>query len=209
MEDKKNGYIYIYKCMVGPKSDVCKVGKTDNYKERLRDHVRRPYHGFVPYCEFTTGKAIATVYKIKNIKNADKLINEIIGDKQFGDYEIYNLDYDMLIKKIYNGLKNKNELLEVIRDGYSLYDFIIEEEKVTNDTIKKNFEKIKVDIISKYDVLPEELLLMLRDKDDFINNCKSHYNTGNYIDFPNNMILDLNYNKPTRQEILDKLKKFV
>ena len=63
-------------------------------------------------------------------------------------------------------------------------------------------------IIDKYsEELPEELLLMLRDKDDYIENCNSHYVRGNYIDCPNNMVLDLNYNKEKRLEYYNALDK--
>lgn len=205
------GYIYVYKCMVGSGSDVCKIGITKNYQERLKDHVRRPYHGFVPYAEFTTGKAIATVFKISNFSFADKYIKELFSNYQFGNYEIYNVDYDETIKKLYFGLKDRNAFVELIEDGYSLYDFAVDESRQESDTTtKKDFELIKEQIIDRYnDNLPEELLLMLRDKNDFKENCKSHYNTGNYICFSTNMILDLNYNKEKRIEILKKLKKYV
>lgn len=212
MKNENEGYIYVYKCMVGSGSDVCKIGKSKDYLERLRDHVRRPYHGFVPYAEFTTGKAIATVYKINNIKMADQYIKEMFGDKQFGNYEIYNLDYDETIKTLYIGLKERNALLELIKDGYSIYDFANNEHKQENVdlTTKKNYETIINMIIDKNNGnIPNELLIMLRDKNDFVENCKSHYNTRNYIDFKNGMILDLNYNKEKRTEILNKLKEMI
>ena len=43
------GYIYIYKCVVGLGSDVCKIGITKDYDKRLKQHVRTPYYGFIPY----------------------------------------------------------------------------------------------------------------------------------------------------------------
>lgn len=52
-------------------------------------------------------------------------------------------------------------------------------------------------------------MTMLKDKDDFIENCHSHYSTGNYIDFPSNLVLDLNYNKEKRIEILNKLRELL
>lgn len=50
---------------------------------------------------------------------------------------------------------------------------------------------------------------MLKDKDEFIENCHSHYATGNFIEFPYNLVLDLNYNKQKRIEILDKLNRLL
>jgi len=190
---------------------VCKIGKTDNYVERLNDHVRRTYRGFVPYVEFTTGKAIATIFKIRNFDMADTYIKEMFDGYQIRGIEIYNLDYDEIIKQLYTELKRKNVLIELIKDGYSLYDFVEKMETETSDTTtKKNFEEIKNQIILKYqNNFPEELQTMLRDKKDFIENCNSHYKTGNYIDFGNEMILDLNYNKSTRLEILNKLRELV
>lgn len=197
--------------MVGSGSDVCKIGITKNYQERLQDHVRRPYHGFVRYVEFTTGKAIATIFKINNFSLADKCIKELFGSNQFENYEIYNVDYDETIKKLYFGLKDKNVFIELIEDGYSIYDFVVSNSKYELDTTtKKNFELIKKQIIDKYgDNLPEKLLFMLRDINDFKENCKSHYNTGNYICFNSNLVLNLNYNKEKRIEILKKLKKII
>lgn len=133
MKEVNVGYIYIYKCVVGSGSDVCKIGITKDFHKRLQQHVRTPYYGFMPYIEFTTGNPIATVFK---------------------------------------------GIMRQIIDKYS-------------------------------EELPEELLLMLRDKDDYIENCNSHYVRGNYIDCPNNMVLDLNYNKEKRLEILNKLKKII
>ena len=46
---------------------------------------------------------------------------------------------------------------------------------------------------------------MLRDKADYEENCKSHYNTGNYIVISDKYILDLNYNKAKRTELKEKL----
>ena len=72
------------------------------------------------------------------------------------------------------------------------------------------FKDIVKQLLLKYnDELPEEVLVMLRDKEDYIDNCNSHYIRGNYVEFTNNLILDLNYNKATRLEILNKLKKFI
>ena len=212
MNEKLNeGYIYIYKCVVGSGSDVCKIGITKDYHKRLQQHVRTPYYGFMPYIEFTTGNPIATVFKISNYDSADTIINNIFHENQFGTFEIYSIDYDEAIRKIYNELKNNNQLIELIKDNYSLYSFLdnnVEESNV--NTNKKEFETVRDKLLEKYkNSIPDTLMTMLKDKDDFIENCHSHYSTGNYIDFPSNLILDLNYNKEKRIEILNKLKQLL
>ena len=212
MNEKLNeGYIYIYKCVVGSGSDVCKIGITKDYHKRLQQHVRTPYYGFMPYIEFTTGNPIATVFKISNYDSVDTIINKIFHENQFGTFEIYSIDYDEAIRKIYNELKNNNQLIELIKDNYSLYSFLdnnVEESNV--NTNKKEFETVRDKLLEKYNnSIPDTLMTMLKDKDDFIENCHSHYSTGNYIDFPSNLILDLNYNKEKRIEILNKLKQLL
>lgn len=205
------GYIYIYKCVVGSGSDVCKIGITKDYHRRLKQHVRTPYYGFIPYIEFTTGNPIATVFKIRDYNFSDELINRIFRDFQFGNFEIYTIDYDEAIKRLYEELKSANRLVELIKDNYSAYGFLDKENSDENvKTDRDSFKEIRDKIVSKYnDSLPEDLLIMLRNKDEFKKNCNSHYSRGNYVDFPNNMILDLNYNKEKRVEMLNKLRKFV
>ena len=202
------GYIYIYKCVVGSGSDVCKIGITKDYHKRLQQHVRTPYYGFIPYIEFTTGNPIATIFKVNDYSSADAIINKVFHDNQFGNFEIYSIDYDDAIKKLYEELKNTNRLIELIKDNYSLYGFLNKNEGVYNvKTNKKEFENIREQLLVKYSgSLPEELMSMLKDKNTFIENCHSHYLTGNYIDFPSNLVLDLNYNRERRIEILNKFK---
>ena len=205
------GYIYIYKCVVGSGSDVCKIGITKNYHKRLQQHVRTPYYGFMPYIEFTTGNPIATIFKINDYNSADTIINKIFHNNQFGNFEIYSIDYDDAIKKLYEELKRTDRLIELIKDNYSLYSFLDSvEEKSNVKTNKKEFEKIREQLLTKYNgSLPEELMSMLKDKNTFIENCHSHYLTGNYIDFPTDLVLDLNYSKEKRIEILNKLKSLL
>ena len=64
MGEKNFGYIYIYKCVVGSGSDICKIGITKNFHDRLKQHIRTPYYGFMPYVEFTTGNPIFTAFKV-------------------------------------------------------------------------------------------------------------------------------------------------
>ncbi len=205
------GYIYIYKCVVGSGSDVCKIGITKDYHKRLQQHVRTPYYGFIPYIEFTTGNPIATIFKVNDYNSADAIINKVFHDNQFGNFEIYSIDYDDAIKRLYEELKRTDRLIELIKDNYSLYSFLDSAEEKSNvKTNKKEFEKIKEQLLTKYNgSLAEELMSMLKDKNSFIENCHSHYLTGNYIDFPFNLVLDLNYNRERRIEILEKMKELL
>lgn len=212
MDKKSNeGYIYIYKCVVGSGSDVCKIGITKDYNKRLKQHVRTPYYGFMPYIEFTTGNPIATIFKINDYANADRIIDSVFKNNQFGNFEIYSVDYDEAIQMLYYELDNKNLLVDFVKDNYSLYSFLDDRSETKNiNTNKQDFNKIKEEILIKYNnSIPEELMNMLKDKDEFIENCHSHYATGNYIEFPFNLVLDLNYNKQKRIDILNKLKKFI
>ena len=210
MDDKMNqGYIYIYKCVVGSGSDICKIGITQNFHDRLKQHVRTPYYGFMPYIEFTTGNPIATVFKVNDCNKSDKIIKNEFSKYQFSNIEIYNVDYDKAIEEIYNILKKERQLIELIKENYSEYNFLDNKNKI-DKTTKKEFLDVKERIVSKYgNNFPEELVIMLREKNDFKENCKSHFNTGNFIKFNNDMILDLNYNKSIRVEILNKLKRFL
>lgn len=214
MEEKNFGYIYIYKCVVGSGSDICKIGITKNFHDRLKQHVRTPYYGFMPYVEFTTGNPIFIAFKVRDYDLADNLIEELLNTKKIGNYEIYNIDYEEAIKIIYKTLVKKDRLIELIKEDYTDYDYLKESEfkaeKEMIDTRISVFKDIVKQLLLKYnDELPEEVLVMLRDKEDYISNCNSHYIRGNYVDFTNNLILDLNYNKATRLEILNKLKKFI
>lgn len=160
----------------------------------------------MPYVEFTTGNPIFTAFKVSNYDSADDLIEEILKNKKVGNYEIYNIDYEEAIKVLYNTLKGKNMLIELIKEDYTDYDLLeenlIKTQSESIDTRIKSFKEIVNQLLLKYDKeLPEEILVLLRDKDDYIRE--------NYVEFPNNMILDLNYNKSTRLEILSKLKRFI
>ena len=122
------------------------------------------------------------------------------------------MDYDSAIKELYDFLNANNLLVSFVEDGISAYDFLKVEDngdtlKINVDTSKSAFEDIKEQLLSKYgNELPDELLLLLRNQDEFIEICPSHYKSGNYIDFPNNLVLDIHYNKMKRVDILSKLR---
>lgn len=213
LENLNEGYIYIYKCIVGSGSDIVKIGKTKHFHDgfdRLKQHGRTLYYGFVPYTDFKTGFPIATGFRVKDCNLADTLVKKNFSDRQFSNIEIYNVDYDLAIKELYEVLNSNGQLIELIQDGISVYDFLGAAEdvvEVKEDTSKATFEAVKNEILAMYgNELPEKLMILLKDKEEFMNNCRSHYASGNYIDFPNDLVLDIHYNKSNRIDILNKLR---
>lgn len=164
MEEKNFGYIYIYKCVVGSGSDICKIGITKNFHDRLKQHVRTPYYGFMPYVEFTTGNPIFTAFKVRDYDLADNLIEELLNTKKIGNYEIYNIDYEEAIKIIYKTLVKKDRLIELIKEDYTDYDYLKESEfkaeKEMIDTRISVFKDIVKQLLLKYnDELQKKCLL--------------------------------------------------
>ena len=214
LDNSNEGYIYIYKCIVGSGSDVVKIGKTKHFHDgfdRLKQHGRTLYYGFVPYTDFTTGFPIATGFRVKDTNIDDAIVKNNFSGRQFSNIEIYNVDYDLAIKELYEVLNSNGQLIELIQDGISAYDFLsTAPEAVTEvkeDTSKAVFESVKNDLLAKYgDELPEKLMILLKNRNDFEENCRSHYASGNYIEFPNNLVLDIHYNKMKRVDILSKLR---
>lgn len=210
----KEGYIYIYKCIVGAHSDICKIGRTKHFEDncdRLKQHVRTTYYGFTAYTEFTTGKPIATLFKVKNLNKADHLIKKYFKEYQVSSIEIYNIDYDDAIEKIYYYLKENEQLIELIKEDFSAYEFLNRNsENDTINTTKSAFEKVKQELLLKYpDEIPYQLLVLLRDIKEFQQNCPSHFRNNHFIEFPNGLVLDINFNKAKRVEILNKLKQLL
>ena len=76
----------------------------------------------MPYFEFTTGNPIFTAFKVNNYNLSDSLIEELLKNKKIGNYEIYNIDYEEAIKVLYIALKEKNRLIELIKEDYTDYD---------------------------------------------------------------------------------------
>ena len=208
MSKKQEGFIYIYKCVVGNVDDICKIGKTTHFRDkhcRIVQSVRTPYYGFMPYMSFD-GDPIVTAFRVKDVDAADTEVQNYFKKKQVSSLEIYVVDYMDAIRDLYNFLLKKKQLIEFIPDGISNYDSIRVNKPLSYDTTKFSFEHIKQELLSKYsNGLPEQLLSLLRDEQEFSENCSSHFKSGNYVIFPNNLVLDIHCNKPGRTIILNKL----
>ena len=208
MSKEQEGFIYIYKCVVGNVDDICKIGKTTHFRDkhcRIVQSVRTPYYGFMPYMSFD-GDPIVTAFRVKDVNTTDTEVQNYFKKKQVSSLEIYVVDYMDAIRDLYNFLLKKKRLIELIPDGISNYDSIRINEPLSHDTTKSNFEHIKQELLFKYsNGLPEQLLSILRDKQEFSENCSSHFQSGNYVVFPNNLVLDIHCNKPGRTIILNKL----
>lgn len=228
------GYIYIYKCIVGKNDDICKIGKTGNYKndrDRLVQHLRTPYYGFTPYTRFDTHEVIATIFKVNNVDKADndvknyfekerKIFNKKSGlDEifkiQLSGLEIYNIDYEDGYKELYKLLKEKNYFIGIYRDGYSSYrelkltkNVILDGYKDYEGTTKKqDFEAQVKRLKKKYKGnYPDELKLMLRDKKEFEESSPSHFK--DCIDFGYGLVLDIHVCHAEKVNKLERLKDF-
>lgn len=215
----KEGFIYIYRCIVGSNKDICKIGVTKHLGDewdRLKQHLRTTYYGFTPYTDFVSGKVIATGFKVTDMRKADNKVRSYFSKQQISSIEIYNIDYAEAIEKLYNLLKDESLLLGIIRDGYSTYEYLKIPYNLILDnfkdyeggTTRKDFMPIVNRLIEKYKGnYPDELLSMLREEDEFKEVCSSHYNEGkgNFIRFGDNLILDIHYCKSKKKEIMEKL----
>lgn len=215
MGKSPEGYIYVYKCVVGTANNICKIGKTRHFKDtqcRIEQSIRTPYYGFFPYMTFE-GEPIVTGFKVKDVNAADTKVREYFKKegKQIGSLEIYDIDYHVAIQKLYELLQEMNLFLELLEDGVIDYGFlVVKEEAVTIDTTKKVFIALRDKILSKYKSnLPKELLEYLRDIKEFQENCSSHYKTGNYVEFKDGLVLDIGISKPKRASLLNKLEKLL
>lgn len=207
----KIGYIYIYKCVVGNVDNICKIGKTTHFRDkhcRIVQSLRTPYAGLFPYLSFD-GTPIVTGFKVKDVGAADIEVQEYFKKQQISTLEIYVIDYIDGVKKLHDFLVRKKLLIELLEDGVTDYSFLQDDEKILVDTSKSSFKKIKQELLSKYDVLPTEVLKLLRTKADIQDNCPSHLMYGNYVEFPGDMILDLNFDKARRVKILTQLNGFI
>lgn len=190
MSKEQEGFIYIYKCVVGNADDICKIGKTTHFRDkhcRIVQSVRTPYYGFMPYMSFD-GDPIVTAFRVKDINATDTEVQNYFKKKQVSSLEIYVVDYMDAIRDLYNFLLKKKRLIELIPDGISNYDSLRVNKPLSYDTTKTNFEYIKQELLFKYsNGLPVQLLSLLRDEQEFSENCSSHFKSGNYVVFPDNL----------------------
>lgn len=201
------GYIYIYKCVVGNVDNICKIGKTTHFRDkhcRIVQSLRTPYAGLFPYLSFD-GTPIVTGFKVRDVDVADVEVQKYFKKQQVSTLEIYVTDYIEGVKKLHDFLVRKKLLIEVLEDGVTDYGFLQDDEKILVDTSKSTFEIIKQVLLSKYGDVPTEALKLLRTKADIQDNCPSHLKYGNYVEFPGDMILDLNFDKAKRFDILSQL----
>lgn len=212
-ETDKQGYIYIYPIIFGDLKDFCKIGKTTHFgdsMDRIRQHVRTPYHGFNCFLSFPSYKAIVTAIRVRDVDISDYLVKEHFKKYQIfkNKLEVYHINYNIAIQELYDLLNEKGQFIELVEDGVTDYSFLKLEEDIKIDTSKKVFEALRDKILLKYKnkkTLPDDLISVLRDKDEFKECCPSHRS---FIDFRDNLILDLSISKPSKVLLLDKLKEF-
>lgn len=201
----KVGYVYIYKVVVGNSHNFVKIGVSKDYVERMHQHVRTPYQGFICFLNFLTCEPVVTAFKVADMDLSDDLVQGYFKKYQLGDIEVYNINYNDAIKELYTLLKKHNQFIELVEDKITDYSFLKDDGKILVDTSKSAFEIIKQELLSKYDGIPNEVLKLLRTKVDIQYNCPSHLKYGNYVEFPNDMILDLHFDKAGRVDILTQL----
>ena len=210
--EHKPGYIYVYPCIQGNLKNLSKIGVTDDFKERMAQHVRTPYQGFTCFLNFSNRKPIATAFRVKYMDVADDLVkNYFSKDYQIAArIEVYNINYNVAIQELYNLLYDNNEYIDLIEDGVTDYSFLVLKDEVKVDTRKEIFESLRDKILSKYNGnLPDELMLLLRDKEEYKDHCSSHYKTGNFVEFRDGYILDICVSKPSRFLLLNKLQELL
>ena len=204
----KIGYIYIYKCVVGNVDNICKIGKTTHFRDkhcRIVQSLRTPYFGFMPYMKFD-GTPIVTGFKVRDVDVADVEVQKYFKKQQVSTLEIYVGNYCDFIKKLCYLLKKRKLFIELLEDGVTDYSFLTDQQNDACDTSKIVFEAVKEMILSKYDEFPSRVLTLLRDAKDFEEHCSSHYSSGNYIRFTNDLVLDIHLSKAKRFNILCQLR---
>lgn len=177
----------------------------------MAQHVRTPYQGFTCFLNFSNRKPIATAFRVNHMDVADDLVkNYFSKDYQIASIEVYNINYNVAIQELYNLLSDNNEYIELIEDGVTDYSFLVLKDEVKVDTRKEVFESLRDKLLSKYnDNLPDELMLLLRDKEEYEAHCSSHYKTGNFVEFRDGYILDICVSKPSRSLLLCKLQELL
>lgn len=216
-DKSKEGYIYIFKCIVGTKDDVCKIGKTKHFKDdkdRLAQHLRTTYYGFTPYTRFDTNEVIATGFRVSNINKADTVVKNAFKEDSFSDLEIYNIPYFDGIKRLYEVLNDKEKRLftGIYRDGYTTYKklginkkYILDDYKNYEEELGKDkFEPLLKRLWEKYKnkEFPQDLVGYICEEKDM----KSYVSErGNYVPFGKDLYFNINFRYATKAEILKKL----
>ena len=215
IDKSKEGYIYIYKCIVGKKDDVCKIGKTKHFRDdndRLAQHLRTTYYGFTPYTRFDTNEVIATGFRVNNINKADTAIKNAFKDKGLSDIEIYNVSYLNGIKTIYKVLNDNALFTGIYRDGYTTYKqlininkkYILDDYKNYEEELGKDkFEPLLKELWKKYKYnYPNYLAGYICKEKDLKSYVSERHN---YVPFGNGLFFNINYNYQTKSEIIKKL----
>lgn len=202
------GYVYVYKVIVGNSHDFVKIGVSNDYIGRMQQHVRTPYQGFLCFLNFLTCEPIVTAFEVTNMGLCDDLVQEHFKKYQLGDIEVYNINYNEAIKELYTLLNANNQFQGqgLIEDRITDYSFLSEQPSNKDCTDKSVFEAVRDMILAKYDELPSQALTHLRDAKDFETNCSSHYRSGNYIHFTTDLVLDLHSSKAKRFDLLCQLR---
>ena len=205
----EQGFIYVYPCIMGGCKTLSKIGVTNNLKARMTQHLRTPYQGFTCAVTIPDYKPIVTAFKVKYMDEADRLIKDkdTFSEIQLSGFEVYNMNYKIAIQELFNLLNEHGQYLGRIDDGITDYSFLKLEEDIKIDTSKKVFEALRDKILLKYKkTLPEDLIAVLRDKEEFERHCPSHKS---FIEFRDGLILDISVSRPSRVLLLEKLHSFL
>ena len=213
-ENSKEGYIYIFKCIVGTNDDVCKIGKTKHFKDkndRLAQHLRTTYYGFTPYTRFDTNEVIATGFRVNDMDKADRVIKKAFNKERLSNIEIYNISYFEGIKRIYNTIKS-DFFTGIYRDGYTTYKELSINKKYIIDDYKNYEEELGIDkfkpLLKKlwkiYGInYPNSLANYICEEKDLKTYVRDR---GNYVSFGKGLTFNINYNYLAKKKIMEILK---
>jgi hypothetical protein len=209
------GFIYIYKC--NGLKDICKIGKTEDIKSRLSQHVRTPYYGFMPYLDFLTGMPIFTSFAVDDVDKVDKQMKSFLSRHQVSSMEIYQINYGEAIT-YFSALGILSD-----KDGYTDYANLIKDyqdretneeesirdcESLSNEmlTRKKDFQTVVEEILANNN---SEIPGELETCNFLIDELKEyHIKYNSYIRI-NNKYININKNKKDRVKIMSALKKIL
>ena len=92
-----------------------------------------------------------------------------------------------------------------------IYDKIVNNQKININLLLNEDKLIQRNILEKYiySIYGDDIVCWDDVKTNILFNMINESKPNIVVDFPNNMVLDLNYSKTTRIEILNKLKKYI